>query len=150
MAWLACGSMGAFTRFSHSTRYHMTCLSHRLTLRLMLALAFAGAGGAAHAQSQSPTSGPGHSHAGHAGHTTAATPAAAPMSDAEVRRIDRDAGKVTLRHGPIPNLDMPPMTMVFVAKDKALLDGLKAGDKVRFRAVEDRGTYVVTTIEPVR
>ena len=83
-----------------------------------------------------------------AAHATAQ--AGAPMSDAEVRRIDRDAGKVTLRHGPIPNLDMPPMTMVFVAKDKAMLEGLKAGDKVRFRAVEQQGAYIVTTIEPVR
>jgi Cu/Ag efflux protein CusF len=42
------------------------------------------------------------------------------------------------------------MTMVFVAKDKAMLEGLKAGDKVRFRAVEQQGAYIVTTIEPVR
>lgn len=132
----------------------MNFLSHRLNwgsvLGLMLGVAVAAVGVTAHAQSQSQPSGAGHSHAGHAGHSAAATPAAAPMSDAEVRRIDRDAGKLTLRHGPIPNLDMPPMTMVFVAKDKALLEGLKAGDKVRFRAVEQQGTYIVTTIEPVR
>jgi Cu/Ag efflux protein CusF len=137
----------------------MNFLSHRLNwgsvLGLMLGVAFAAVCVTAHAQSQpqSQPSGAGHSHAdhaGHAGHSAAATPASVPMSDAEVRRIDRDAGKVTLRHGPIPNLDMPPMTMVFVAKDKAMLEGLKAGDKVRFRAVEQQGAYIVTTIEPVR
>ena len=138
----------------------MNFLSHRLNwgsvLGLMLGVAAAAVGVTAHAQSQSQAPGAGHNHAGHTGHAghsgdvAASTQAAVPMTDAEVRKIDRDAAKVTLRHGPIPNLDMPPMTMVFVAKDKALLEGLKAGDKVRFRAVEDRGTYVVTTIEPVR
>jgi Cu/Ag efflux protein CusF len=72
------------------------------------------------------------------------------MTDAEIRRIDRDAGKVTLRHGAITILDMPPMTMVFVARDKTRLDGLKVGDKVRFRAVEEQGSYVLTVIERVR
>jgi Cu/Ag efflux protein CusF len=116
--------------------------------RLALGLATFALITGAHAQSSAPASAPGH--AGHGDPKAATAQAGAPMSDAEVRRIDRDAGKLTLRHGPIPNLDMPPMTMVFVAKDKAMLEGLKAGDKVRFRAVEQQGAYIVTTIEPVR
>jgi Cu(I)/Ag(I) efflux system periplasmic protein CusF len=69
------------------------------------------------------------------------------MVDAEVRKVDKDAGKLTLKHGEIKNLDMPPMTMVFVAKDKAMLDKFKAGDKVRFKAVKDGDRYVVTEIQ---
>ena len=73
---------------------------------------------------------------------------AAPQpTEAEVRRVDKDSGKVTLKHGEIKNLDMPPMTMVFVAKDKAMLDKLKSGDKVRFTADKINGTYTVTSLE---
>jgi Cu/Ag efflux protein CusF len=72
------------------------------------------------------------------------------MTDAEVRKVDKDAGKLTLKHGEIRNLEMPAMTMVFVVKDKALLDRVKAGDKVRFKATKDGGAYVVTEIEPAR
>ncbi len=73
--------------------------------------------------------------------------AAASMADAEVRKVDRDAKKITLKHGPIKNLDMPPMTMVFQVKDAALLDKVSAGDKVRFTAEQQQGAYVVTGIE---
>lgn len=73
---------------------------------------------------------------------------ASDMSDAEVRKVDAEAGKLTLKHGEIRNLDMPPMTMVFTLKDKALLGTLKAGDKVRFKAVKDGGSFVVTEIQP--
>jgi Cu(I)/Ag(I) efflux system periplasmic protein CusF len=69
------------------------------------------------------------------------------LVDAEVRKVDKDAGKLTLKHGEIRNLEMPPMTMVFVVKDKAMLDKLKAGDKVKFKAVKDGGSYVVTEIQ---
>jgi Cu/Ag efflux protein CusF len=75
--------------------------------------------------------------------------AQATWTDAEVRKVDARTGKITLRHGEIKNLDMPPMTMVFTAKDKALLAGVKAGDKVQFTADKDAaGEYVVTAIEP--
>lgn len=71
------------------------------------------------------------------------------MTSGEVRRVDKSTGKITLKHGEIKNLDMPPMTMVFTAKDKTLLDNVKAGDKVQFRADKDAtGEYVVTAIEP--
>ena len=79
-----------------------------------------------------------------------AAAAAADMVDAEIRKIDLAAGKVTLKHGEIKNLDMPGMTMVFVVKDKALLDKLKAGDKVKFKAINDAGTFTVTDIQPLR
>ncbi|MEP7296965.1 MAG: copper-binding protein [Burkholderiales bacterium] len=75
--------------------------------------------------------------------------AQAQMTDGEVRRIDREQGKVTLRHGPIQNLEMPGMTMVFKAADPKLLDGLKEGDKVRFTAERVNGAIEVTAIEPV-
>jgi Cu/Ag efflux protein CusF len=71
-------------------------------------------------------------------------------SEGEVRKIDRDAGKITLKHGEIKPLDMPPMTMVFEVRDKALLDGLQPGDRVRFRAVHEGGKYRVTQIRPAR
>lgn len=71
-----------------------------------------------------------------------------PLADGEIRRIDRDAQKITIRHGPIPNLNMPAMSMVFQVSDPALLDRAKPGDKVKFTAVQDRGAYVVTRIEP--
>ena len=70
------------------------------------------------------------------------------MSDAEVRKVDRDAGKITLKHGEIKSLDMPPMTMVFQVKVPALLEKVKAGDKVRFVAEKTAGgAFVVTEIE---
>lgn len=90
----------------------------------------------------------GADHSAHHG-AQSAGPAAALASEGEVRRVDLAQGKVTLRHGPLTNLDMPAMTMVFTATDKALLDGLKQGDKVRFTADKQNGTYIVTAIEIV-
>ena len=85
-------------------------------------------------------------HASH--HAPAAAPAAStPMSEGEVRKVDTAQGKITLRHGPLANLDMPPMTMVFTVADPKLLEGLKQGDKVRFIADKKDGTYIVTAIE---
>jgi Cu(I)/Ag(I) efflux system protein CusF len=82
--------------------------------------------------------------AGHAAHH----PAEADQTDGEVRRIDKAAGKITLRHGEIKSLDMPPMTMVFQVKDPALLDGVKPGDKVKFRVVKEGGQIRVTELKP--
>ena len=81
---------------------------------------------------------------------TAQTTAAPEMTDGEVRKIDIEAGKVTLKHADIKNLDMPGMTMVFVVKDKAMLDKLKTGDKVKFKAINDAGKFTVTEIQPAR
>jgi Cu/Ag efflux protein CusF len=70
--------------------------------------------------------------------------------DGVVVKIDRSLGKITLRHGEIPNLHMDAMTMVFAVRDSATLDGLKAGDKVRFEAEDIDGKKTVTEIQPVR
>lgn len=91
-------------------------------------------------------------HAGHGQshmqHGAAAMPAMPAMTDAEVRRIDKDAGKITLRHGEIKHLDMPPMTMVFTVRDKALLDKTSVGAKVRIQVVSENGQMVVTELQP--
>lgn len=71
-------------------------------------------------------------------------------SQGEVRKIDRDNASITLRHGPLDNLDMPGMTMSFKVVDGALLDNLRTGDKVRFRAEKVNGQFVVTRMEPSR
>ncbi|MEY4883582.1 MAG: hypothetical protein RIS34_1436 [Pseudomonadota bacterium] len=68
-------------------------------------------------------------------------------AEGEVRKIDRDAKKITLKHGPINNLRMPGMTMVFLVKDLNLLDGLAAGDKVMFAVEVQQGAMVITGLE---
>ena len=68
-------------------------------------------------------------------------------TEGEVRKIDKDAKKITLKHGPIKNLDMPGMTMVFQVKDAALLDKLVVGDKILFTAEQQQGALVATGIE---
>lgn len=80
----------------------------------------------------------------------ATSAADAGMSDAEVRKVDKAQGKLTLKHGEIKNLDMPPMTMVFRVNPPALLDKLQPGDKIRFKAVDDGGKLTVTEVVPVR
>jgi Cu/Ag efflux protein CusF len=70
----------------------------------------------------------------------------AAAAEGEVRKIDTAQAKVTLKHGEIKNLDMPPMTMVFKARPASLLDGLVVGDLVVFEADKADGTYVVTAI----
>lgn len=74
----------------------------------------------------------------------------AQMTDAEVRKVDMDAKKITLRHGPITNLGMPPMTMVFQVKDPAMLDQVKAGDKIRFHVDKLGGAYTIMQIESAK
>jgi Cu(I)/Ag(I) efflux system periplasmic protein CusF len=72
------------------------------------------------------------------------------LTDGEVRKVDKEAGKLTLKHAEIKSLEMPGMTMVFVVKDKAMLDKLQPGDKIRFAAVNDAGTLTVTEIESAK
>lgn len=79
--------------------------------------------------------------------SSAPTAKVLPMATAEVRRVDAKAGKVTLKHGDIPNLDMPPMTMVFQVRDPAQLGGLKPGDQIRFSADKINGAYTVMELE---
>jgi len=72
------------------------------------------------------------------------------MAEGEIRKVDKDAGKVTIKHGPIPSMDMPPMIMVYRVKDPALLGRVKAGDKVKFAAEKLGGAFTVTKIEVAR
>ncbi len=70
-----------------------------------------------------------------------------PAAEAEVRRVDLRTQKVTLKHGEITNLDMPPMTMVFHSPDANLLQGVQPGDRVRFTAELVNGTYTLRSLE---
>ena len=79
-----------------------------------------------------------------------AQPAPASTADGEVRKVDKEQGKVTLKHGPLKNLDMPAMTMVFRISDPKMLDGIKEGDKVKFAADKVNGALTVTAIEAAK
>jgi Cu/Ag efflux protein CusF len=81
---------------------------------------------------------------------TQAQPAAAGFAQGEVRKVDKEAGKVTIKHGPLANLDMPAMTMVFHVKDPAMLDQIKTGDKINFVADKIDGAYPVIRFETVK
>ncbi|HSW08011.1 copper-binding protein [Aquabacterium sp.] len=75
---------------------------------------------------------------------------ASPQNDGEVRKVDKEQAKVTLRHGPLQKLDMPAMTMVFKVADPKMLDALKVGDKVKFAAEKVDGAFVVTAIQSTK
>lgn len=77
-----------------------------------------------------------------------ANPAA--LSDGEIKKVDKDAGKLTIKHGELKNLDMMPMTMVFRVKDKAMLEQVAPGDKVRFSAEKINGAITVVAMESVK
>lgn len=66
------------------------------------------------------------------------------MALGEVRKIDKEARKITIKHGEIKELEMPPMTMVFILKDPAILENFKVGDKVKFKVVREDGKMLVT------
>ncbi|MBA4260719.1 MAG: copper-binding protein [Comamonadaceae bacterium] len=112
---------------------HIHVLTTTLSLAALMAL------GSAFAQP--------HSDHGHA-QAQATSAAANDLTDGEVRRIDAAAGKVTIKHGEIKSLDMPPMTMVFTAAEPGLLNNLKVGDKIRFVVEQQQGKMVVTRIVP--
>jgi Cu(I)/Ag(I) efflux system protein CusF len=118
-------------------------LSPNLSLNLSLTLLLITAALATPAYAQ-------HNAADHSAHKAAPATATATLSDGEIRKVDRDAQKITIRHGPITNLNMPPMTMVFQVKDPALLDRAKTGDKVKFSAEQSGGAYIVNRIDPVQ
>jgi Cu(I)/Ag(I) efflux system periplasmic protein CusF len=81
---------------------------------------------------------------------TAAAPKAADLSEGEVRKVDLQARTMTLKHGPLKNLDMPGMTMTFAVADPAMLAKVKVGDKVRFVAANPGGRLTVTQIETAK
>jgi Cu/Ag efflux protein CusF len=72
------------------------------------------------------------------------------MTSGVVKKVDKGAGKVTIRHGPLENLGMPQMTMVFRVKDPAMLDRLKEGDKILFVAEKVDGAFTVMSFESAK
>jgi Cu(I)/Ag(I) efflux system periplasmic protein CusF len=92
------------------------------------------------------------SHAVYAatGDAPSVAPVSADMTDGEIRKIDKDGMKLTIKHGEIKSLDMPPMTMAFRVKDAAMIDALKLGDKIKFKAVSEKGNLIVTELQAVK
>ena len=94
----------------------------------------------------------GMAHDAHADHASSA--AAPPMSaapvDGVVKKVDRNAGKVTVAHGPLVNLNMPAMTMAFRVKEAGWLDRLKVDDKIRFVAESIDGTLTIVRLEDAK
>ena len=84
------------------------------------------------------------------GKTATPMAASADMTEGEIRKVDMETKKITIKHGAIKNLDMPGMTMVFQVKDPAMLDMVKAGDKVRFMAEKAGGAIILTAIQPAK
>lgn len=72
------------------------------------------------------------------------------ISEGEIRKVDPETKKITIKHGELKNLDMPAMTMVFQVKNPAMLEQVKAGDKVKFRADKVNGAFTVMEIEVVK
>lgn len=79
--------------------------------------------------------------------TSEAAKSAYPMSQGEVKKVDKQAGKITIKHGPLQNLGMPGMTMAFRVKEPAMLDRIKVGDQIRFVVEDMNGTLTVTQAE---
>ncbi|MBW6496218.1 MAG: copper-binding protein [Burkholderiaceae bacterium] len=82
--------------------------------------------------------------------TVAGSTTSAPLVDGLVKRVDPAAGRVTIAHGPIPNIGMPAMTMVFKLKDPSWGARLKVGEQIRFSADEVGGQLIVTRLEGSR
>ena len=110
----------------------------KLALALVIGLASAAF---AHAQAQDP----------HHGHGSAkVTKVSAELAEGEVKKIDKSAGKITIKHGPLPRLEMTPMTMVFRVSDPKMLDQVKVGDKIRFDADKVNGALTVVKMEAAK
>ena len=69
------------------------------------------------------------------------------MVHGEVKKIDAAAGKITLKHGPIKNLEMDAMTMVLRVNDPDMLKNLKVGDKVKFEAERASEGVTITKMQ---
>ena len=76
--------------------------------------------------------------------------ASSELTRGEVRKVDKEGKKLTIKHGPLKNLDMPGMTMVFQVKDEAVLDKVQVGDQVQFMAEKIDGKFTVTKLESLR
>lgn len=110
----------------------------KINALLVAAALFAGSSGLAMAASDAQT----------ASLSETATPAVSTkLTSGEVRKIDTEQGKLTIKHEAIENLQMPGMTMVFKATDSAMLQKLQVGDKIQFAAEKADGSIVVTNIK---
>jgi Cu/Ag efflux protein CusF len=111
------------------------------TSTLCAAIAALLSAGAVHAQS--------HEHQHNHDHPAAAAASSATLSSAEgeIRKIDKESGKVTIKHGPLANLKMPGMTMAFKVQDPAMLEKVKVGDKVNFAVDRINGAFTVTQLQ---
>ena len=89
-------------------------------------------------------------HAAHHGGASAPAAADTKLADGTVKKIDKSAGKLTIAHGPLEALGMPPMTMAFGVADKAWLNKLKPGDRIRFAAEMKGGNAIVSRYELVK
>jgi Cu(I)/Ag(I) efflux system protein CusF len=92
----------------------------------------------------------GGEHGAHGAKPATTTASATEMVDGEVRKVDMDAKKITVKHGEIKSLEMPGMTMVFQVKDPAMLSQVKAGDKIRFVAEKSGGAIVITQLQAAK
>lgn len=81
---------------------------------------------------------------------SASTANAMPLTEGEIKKVDKSAGKLTIKHGELKNVGMPPMTMVFRVRDAAMLDQVRAGDKVRFAVERSGDAITVTRMETVK
>ena len=119
-------------------------MKHLLTAPLAASLLVLGTGSAL---TQAPAAAATDSHSGHHPAAAASTTPQAELSEGEITRWDPRTLRLTLKHGEIKNLEMPPMTMVFRVADASVVGDLKPGDKVRFRAEQVSGAYHVQRIE---
>lgn len=85
----------------------------------------------------------------HDGHGAGSGAAKAPLTEGTILKVDPAAGKIGIAHGPLVNLGMPAMTMVFKVKDSNWLEKMKKGDRIRFRAEKVDGAFTVVRYEPV-
>jgi Cu/Ag efflux protein CusF len=92
----------------------------------------------------------GHDHSQHNAPASASPDDANALTDGEVKKVDKDTGKLTVQHGPLTNLNMPGMTMSFKVQEPTMLDHVKVGDKIRLRVERINGTFMVTKLEAAK
>ena len=119
-------------------------MKHLFSIPLAASLLVLGTGSAL---AQAPAAAAADSHSSHHPAAAASTAPQAELSEGEITRWDPRTLRLTLKHGEIKNLEMPPMTMVFRVADASVVGDLKPGDKVRFRAEQVSGAYHVQRIE---
>lgn len=90
---------------------------------------------------------PMQNHEQHGAMVTASQDDPSALSDGEIKKVDKDTGKLTIKHGPLNNLGIPGMTMAFKVQDPSMLDQVKAGDQVRFRVERVNDTLTVTKLQ---